>query len=161
MILIDTREQANTHILRDFEKAGIIDGCESFNEPIEFGDYYSTETNITVERKKNLTEFAGNCGKGHARFKNELEKLKRSCGKMYILIEQDITYEEMESWVNPKGKIKYRKLRDGTVKPIRPMNGHQMKAICDRWLEQYDIEFIFCTKKQAGNKILELLEWTS
>lgn len=154
IIQVDTREQANTHIIKEFEKQGI----DYFDEVLDFGDYFNGDTGITIERKKNLTEFANNCGKGHQRFKRELERLNANGGKMYILIEEDTTFEAMKSWINPKGKTKYRKLKNGTIKPIKAMSGEQMYKICCEWKKEYPIEFVFVDKKESANKIIELLK---
>lgn len=154
MIFVDTREQANTHILRDFQRLGV----EYVDTVLEAGDYASTESNVVVERKKNLTEFAGNCGKGHQRFKRELERAKDIGVKVVVLIEQDITYEEMRAWTNPKGKVTYRTLVSGVKKPIYPMSGEQMAKICDSWVTKYDLEIRFCSKRETAKTILKILE---
>lgn len=153
IIQVDTREQANTHVLREFDRQGI----EYYDEMLNFGDYWNPETNIVVERKKNLIELAGNCGKGHQRFKSELERLGASTAKMYIVIEQDFDYNKLDEWINPRGRVKHRKLAKGVVKIIRPMSGAQMKKICDKWLEKHNIEFVFVPKKESGKTIVEIL----
>lgn len=155
IIAVDSREQSNSHIVRYFDKVGI----EHYDsESLVCGDYYA-DGKVVVERKRSLIEFANNCGKQHQRFKRELERA-RECGvKMYILIEQPMEYQDLAKWVNPKGKTKYRRLKDGTLKEIKPMNGLLMKRICDRWKEQYDIDFVFVDKRDSGEMIIKLLEY--
>ena len=51
IIQVDTREQANTHVLREFEKQKM----DYFASVLDFGDYYCNETGVTVERKEDLT----------------------------------------------------------------------------------------------------------
>lgn len=152
-IQIDTREQANTHIIRYFDKIGvehIDDGC------LQIGDYYA-DGHVVVERKRNLIEFAANCGKNHQRFKRELERLDESGWRMYIIIEQEMSYEDMATWQNPRGKVKYRRLKNGMLKAVKPMTGAQMKAICDEWMRKHDIQIKFCNKKDTGREILNIL----
>lgn len=157
MIQIDTREQNNTHILKTFDKMGI----EYFDEPFDFGDYGNvfSKDKVRVERKKNLIEFAGNIGKNHARFKAELEKAKEQGYKVYILIEQEMNYEDLKYWINPRAKIKYRTLKNGTIKEIKSITGEQIWKVCENWKEKYNIEFVFVAKKFSAMKILELLEY--
>lgn len=150
---VDSREQANTHIIRFFDKAGIEHIDDS---SLNFGDYYADGA-VVVERKRSLTEFAANCGKNHQRFKRELERLDDTGWKMYIVIEQPMNYDDIASWKNPHGKVKYRKLKSGEIKPIKPMSGAQMKAICDEWRNKHNIEFVFCDKRSSGRVITDIL----
>lgn len=153
MIIIDTREQANTHILRYLDKCG-IEHCDNV---LDFGDYLNTDNGIVVERKKNFTELAGNCGKGHARFKRELERLTAAGGKMYVLVEQEGGFEALAVWENPRGTVKYRTLKRGTVKPVMPMSGAQIAEICKRWQERHNVEFVFSSKRESPQKLCKLL----
>ena len=91
MIQIDTREQNNKHIIKYFENMGV----EYFCEKLDFGDYTNplNENKVVIDRKKDLVEWAGNLGKGHQRFKAELERAK-DCGyKVIVLIEQKLNYD--------------------------------------------------------------------
>lgn len=153
MILVDTREQANTHILRYLDKQGI----EHCDVALEYGDYLNTETGIVIERKRDFVELAGNCGTGHARFKRELERLDASGGQMYILVEQEGDLDSLALWVNPRATIKHRTLKSGVVKPIQPMSGAQMATICRRWQERHNVEVVFCNRKESPKKLCELL----
>lgn len=159
MIFIDTREQANTHILKYFDKVGLVRNKDYIDQTCEYGDYYNTETNIAVERKKNLIEFAGNCGKGHARFKRELERMKECGGKMVILIEQKGSLDYLQHWINPKGLTKLRTLKNGDVKEVSAMQGAQMYLIVCSWLNKYDnLSIEFVSKAEAPQRILEILK---
>ena len=157
IIQVDTREQENTHVLREFEKQNI----DYFDSVLDFGDYYCDETGVTVERKKDLTEFANNCGRGHQRFKRELERLDATGGKMYIVIERKMTYNQLCDWNNPRGQVTYRRLSNGLTKALKPMTGEQMKKICDEWLKKHNIEFVFVEKGESGRTIIKLLRGES
>lgn len=156
MIQFAGNEQNNKHIVNYFDSAGI----DYFVEPMPFGDYTNptNERQIVIERKKNLIEFAGNCGKGHMRFKNELARAKENGYGIIVLIEQKIEYEQLKNWINPKAKNKIRVLKDGG-KVARPnMTGEQMYKICESWKEKYPVEFIFCDKKESPQIIANLLK---
>lgn len=155
MIQFAGNEQNNKHIIKYFNNMGI----EYFCEPMPFGDYTNptNEKQIVIERKKNLIEFANNCGKGHLRFKNELKKAKDNGYEVVVLIEQQFNYNDLKTWVNPKAKNKTRVLKDGS-KVARPnMTGEQMWKICEAWKQNYPVRFIFCDKKTSGAVIGTIL----
>lgn len=156
MIQFAGNEQDNKHIVKYFDNMGI----EYFCEPMPFGDY-TNPTNaeqIVIERKKNLIEFAGNCGKGHMRFKNELCKAKKNGYKIIVLIEESFNYDDLPTWVNPKAKNKVRLLKDGTAINRPNMTGEQMWKICEAWKLKYPVEFKFCDRKQAPVIIATILK---
>lgn len=109
MIIVDTREQKNQHIIDYFERKK-IKWC---NEKLEHGDYsikvespaacrdfYLTDI-ISIERKANLEELSGNLTHNRDRFNAEFLRAK---GKMYLLIEnanyEDIEYENYNTGFN-------------------------------------------------------------
>lgn len=153
MILVDSREKENSHIIKEFIKAK-IDFLDK--QPLKFGDYVNHDKKIVIERKRDLVEFAGNCGKNHARFKRELERCFEAKYKMYILIEQPMKYEDMVLWKNPKA-YSVKKMVNGKIREYKPMSGKQIKAICDSWRRQYGITFLFCHKKMSAYIIYKLL----
>jgi len=155
MIKIDSREQANLHILKYFTEHNI----QFFDDTMDFGDYENilSDKKIVVERKKSLIEFANNVGKGHARFKAELERAKELGYKVVILIEEIFDYIDLLFWNNPKSKLKHRVLKDGTKKEIRPITGTQIYRVCENWKTKYDIEFKFCSQGQSPKEILKIL----
>lgn len=156
MIQIDTREQNNMHIIRYFDNMGI----DYFSAKLDFGDYANPlkKEQIVIERKKNLIEFAGNCGKDHLRFKNELIRAKENDYKIIVLVEEKIKYEDLIYWTNPREKKKTRLLKDGTVKLVHGMDGDKMYKICEKWKEEYPLEIIFCDKKETPVIISFLLK---
>lgn len=155
MILVDTREQGNKKILNYFDKQGI----EWTYEALEFGDYIAplSDKKVVVERKKDLVEFAGNCGKNHARFKRELEKCDEAGYTMIVLIGEDMTFPELENWVNPKAKYKTRKLKDGTIKKAPSMTGSMILKIVRSWQQKHNLQIEFVEKSKMPQKIVELL----
>lgn len=135
IVQIDSREKNNLHILNYFAKQCVDCICSK----MYVGDYckYSKPL-LVIERKASWLEFAGNCGKNHARFKAELERLSAVGGSMVILIEE-IT--PVEKWSHKRSQ----------------MSGTVMKKIIDRWKEEYKLELVQCTKNESGKKILEIL----
>lgn len=147
MIQIDTREQDNRHIIKYFDNMGI----DYFCEKLDFGDYTNplNDKKVVIDRKKDLIEWAGNLGKGHQRFKRELERAKENGYKVIVLIEQKIAYEDLKTWENPKAITKMRVLKDGTQVARPAMTGLQMWKICEKWKEKYDLSIWFCDKEKS------------
>lgn len=141
-IQIDTREKPdkNLHIVEFFDEVGI----RYYRSKNYVGDYVSLDNpRVVVERKKDVLEFAGSAGKNHARFKNELERLKAIGGNMTVLIEEDIgNLVELRFWHHRRSKMK----------------GEVLYKICKKWQEEYDLKFIFCKPEDSGRIIAEILE---
>lgn len=156
MIQFAGNEQNNKHIIKYFKNMGI----DYFCEPMPFGDYTNpmNEKQIVIERKKNLIEFAGNCGKGHMRFKNELNKAKINGYEVIVLIEEKFNYKDLKNWINPKAKNKVRILKDGTKVERPNMTGYLMWKICEAWKSKYPVKFIFCDKKESPVIIATILK---
>lgn len=151
MIKVDTREKENKHILNYFNNNGIW-----FNiEKLDFGDYMSDnyKNRYVIERKASICEFAGNCGKGHIRFKKELERCRDAGYKMIILIEEHYNYEALPLWTNEKTKYGYIYKKDGTIVPRRSISGEQIYKICNKWKAEYGCIILFCRKHSAGSVI--------
>lgn len=102
VMIVDTREKKNEHILKRFIKNGI----EVENKKLDFGDYsfkivfdngeeVDFSNKFTIERKKDLNELAQNLGVGRERFTNELNRMKEAGAKMEVLIEDNNWYINM------------------------------------------------------------------
>lgn len=153
MIWIDYREKKFKHITDYFEANNIEFEC---GHKISFGDYRNKDDNgVCIERKANFQELSANCGKKHKQFKNELERLKASGGKMYVLIENNKTLEDVKSYVSPYQT--YFKTKSGNIYNTT-IDGLKMHNILVKWKEHYNIEYVFCDRKNSGKIIKELLE---
>ena len=151
-IKVDSREKENDHILKYFDSIGLarlkkeeikdVRGLENVyivNDICSIGDYCNLDKpNLFVERKAHWNEFAGNCGRNHARFKRELERLQECGGKMIILIE---TLQPLGAWKNNRMK----------------MTAEVMQKIIASWREKYNIAIVQCRKAEAGLVIHEIL----
>lgn len=146
-IQIDSREKSRAikKIIEEFEQQNV----KYFVSKLYVGDYVNLEKPLVfIDRKQNIAEIAQNATSGHARVKRELERLKKIGGKMYFLIEQDRignkrikSLEDIMLWTPKYGTI----------------NGVQIYRILRAWLAKYDIEYVFCSKRNTGKEILKLL----
>ena len=118
------------------------------------GDYCLLENPLlSIDRKQNLSEIAGNATSGHGRMKRELERLDKMGGQMIFLIEQ-------KSYTDPSGKKhQLNSLEDIMYweNPHGCVNGVQVYKVLDAWQYKYNISYRFCDKRSTGKVILEIL----
>ena len=162
-IQIDTREKKKEveRIEHQFDMLGI----KHFRSKLYCGDYMNlNNARLVVDRKQDLAEVCTNICQQHERFKRELLRAKEMGIFIIILIEHGEGIERLEDvyfWINPRSLPSRWVMRDGhPVKVAESPNavtGPQLyKALCTIQ-DRYDVRFEFCTKKDTGAKIVELL----
>jgi len=142
MIICDTREKKNQHILDYFRKHGI----EYSVLKLDTGDYMdSSRKNLTIDRKRSLDEICGNLfSPDRSRFWREVRRSKEERIKMIVLIEHGGTIKSLNDV--PKWKSKYSKV-----------SGYSLYNEMCRCHIAYDVEFLFCDKRSTGRRIVEIL----
>lgn len=157
MIICDSREQKNAHILRYFERHGI----EYQVRKMDTADYMvEGQLNIVVDRKQSLDEICANLtykgkkanengGKGIpsnvARFRREVRRAYEDKIKLVVLIEHGENIKslaDVAAWGGSRSGISGRKLIDEM----------------DRLSAAYGVEWQFCGKSETAAKILEILK---
>lgn len=95
IILVDSREKQNSHILSYFDKQGIV----YRKEKLEYGDYsfylpaaaagedIYFHRDIVIERKASLEELSGNLAQERERFEKEFLKAGNDGCKVYLMVE--------------------------------------------------------------------------
>ena len=95
VVLVDSREKRNGHILDYFQKQGIayqvskLDyGDYSFMIPASAagGDIYFHDS-IVIERKNSLEELSGNLAQKRTQFETEFLKARNAGAKIYLMVE--------------------------------------------------------------------------
>ena len=151
-IKVDNREKRNDHIISYFKLLGLkmidkkttrdvrgLNNVFIVNDICSIGDYCNLDNpNVFIERKADWNEFAGNCGRNHARFKRELERLDECGGRMIILIE---TKQPLSTWKNSRMK----------------MTAEVMQKIIDSWQTKHNFHLVQCNRHDAGEFIYQLL----
>jgi len=158
VILTDSRENMNKHILDYLDKKGI----KHKSMKLDFGDYSYMlpasekfgirrdiyfDNSIVIERKNSLNELSTNIGKKRVEFENEL--IRKGTCKFYLFVENG-SYEDIrqEKYVYSKP---YQKKED--------MPKHLMPASFLGSLRsfetKYNIIIQFDTKESAGDYILD------
>lgn len=124
--------------------------------------------NVAIDTKKDIQELCGNiCSKSHDRFRDECLLAQNNGIKLYILVENESfrlgrTNEEspyidsldnLNRWVNPRLWIR----KNGRQVYPNATRGIILKKACYSMMKEYGVEFVFCTPKDAGRKVIELL----
>lgn len=132
-------------------------------------------THTTIDTKQNLGEVCNNlCTKEHNRFRDEAILAQQNGIKFIVLVEDGNnikTIDDVEGWVNPR-RWQYCKkhgiptqgdveaeiaefVRAGGQKPPTP--GSQLVKMMRTMSEKYGVKWEFCSKKNTGKRIIELL----
>lgn len=153
VVLRDTRQQKEKHILNEFDNQGIL----HIRTNLPSADYMALRYNykngmyldysILVDTKKDLNEVAMNlCRKEeHERIKREVAKAKElGCQKFYFLIADDSiqNINDIKNWHSKFSKVK----------------GETLLKIMFTMSKKYNIIFTITSRKNIGKKIIELLE---
>jgi ERCC4-type nuclease len=142
IIIWDSREQKNIHILKRFQELGIK--CRK--EKLHFGDYtfefdnISYKDKVAIERKNSITEICGNLGKGKARFQKEFERAAAQKCKMYLMIE-DGSWEKIE-----KGEYRSN------------FSPQELKNRLNTWCHSFMIQLDFVPRNQAADYIVKVFQ---
>ncbi len=149
-VLVDTRENANSHILDFFNKKKV----KYKSKKLDFGDYSFMlpampdmgilkplffDNELVVERKGSLTELSGNLTKDRERFEKELIRKKDS--KFYLMIE-DGSWEDIQS-----GNYNTQ------------YNPVSFLATLNAYIARYQIDINFVSKYYAGIYIYALFKY--
>jgi ERCC4-type nuclease len=147
VVLVDTREQENTHILDYFNSKKI-----PYKErKLDYGDYglllpkndsygiiHDMVLDFAVERKGSLDELSGNFTNDRDRIENELW---RGCGKMIVVIENGsvdkILAHDYRTQYDPKSFL-------STIATFH---------------HRYNVPFYFADKKNSGAMIYAFLHY--
>lgn len=157
VVIVDTREQENQHILQVFEKAkmqyvvrkldqgdysAMLKACPELGLPFDV----SLENIIAIERKgsggNGLSEIAGNLTEGRQAFENEFIRATKNCKDFYLIIENG-------SWE----KIKAHEYRS-------EMNPKSLYNSLISWRKKYGFHLDFVEKSNTAEHILKLLGTT-
>ena len=162
-IQVDTREHNKEweRIKGQFDALGV----QYFRSKMYVGDYQSLDNpRLVIDRKKDLQEICGNVCQQHERFKAELLRAKEQGIKLIILCEHGADIKSLEDvffWQNPrKYQILWKTVNGKRVKDVisaKAVDGNQLyKSLCTI-RDRYGVSFIFCTKEETGQKIIEIL----
>ena len=142
MIICDSREQKNAHILRYFERHNV----PYVVRKMETADYMvEGQPNIVVDRKQNLDELMHNLfGKDKRRFYNEMRLAHENRVKVTIVCEHGLKIDSVAA----VGRFRSTHSK---------ITGQQLRAEIERVRLAYGVQFVFCEKWQTAKTILKIL----
>lgn len=142
MIICDTREKRNEHILQYFALREIHYTVRK----LDTGDYMDAGNPcLTIDRKRNLDELCHNLfSPDKSRFWREVRRAHRDRIKMIVLVEHGGKVKALKDV--PKWRSKYSKV-----------TGYRLYNEICRVHIAYGVEFLFCDKRSTGKRIVELL----
>lgn len=123
---------------------------------------------ISVDTKQHLQELYQDIISDHKRFRDECILAQENNCKLYVLVENDdgITkLEDVHKWENQR-IIRYyyfKKLKEqGKAQNVKlakrpPVSSRELQTKLETMQEKYGVEFLFCTKEECGQKIINLL----
>ena len=152
VILTDSRQRVEEHILKEFDKQGILHIRTGLSSADYMALRYSFQKgmyldySVLIDTKKDLEEIVGNlCNtQSHERVKREIAKGKELGAKEFIFLINGgkvKTIQDLENWTSKRTKVKGSTL----IKVFKTMK------------ERYNVRFILVPKKDMGKKIIELL----
>lgn len=147
MIQIDTREHKweRARIEMQLSKLGV----KTIASKLYVGDYQSWDNpRLVIDRKKSLGELCTNVTQQHERFQKELLRAMDAEINIIILCEEEGVdgLEDVYFWDNPRLK-----------ESPKAVTGKQLyKCLCTI-RDRYNVQFEFCSKKETGKRIMELL----
>lgn len=149
IILTDTRQKSERHIIKEFDKQNI----KHIRTTLQSADYMALrydngfvfDYSILIDTKKDLVEMAGNICRTseHERIVREINKAKELGCKQFIFLIADNkikTADDIKRWTSKYTRVKGNIL----LKSMITMS------------KKYGIKFIICPKKDMGKKIIEL-----
>ena len=144
MLICDSKEKKNEHILRYFDRHGI----DYEIRKLDVGDYMFEGGTISVDTKRSVDELASNMlnRNDHARFLREAKRAADSGIKLIVLLETSKykAIPDLATWRSKYSGISGRSLMDAIYKTHIA----------------YGVEFLFCPKISTGRRIVELLSCT-
>lgn len=156
-ILIDTREQVNSHIVDALDALGVMHESRK----LDFGDYSFKvgEKNFSVacvvERKANIDELYGNVTTDRDRIEKELETIARNARQCTLLLEDCSGWEHLKGYEIPETQA------DKQGRKVRNI-GATVYASLQSWKcgNRYDFDVVFSpNKSQSALKMIEIFFW--
>lgn len=152
IILTDTRQKKESHIIKEFDKQNIL----HIRTALPSADYMAVryddekgfykDYSILIDTKKDLEEIAGNlCNtKNHERIKREIAKAKElGCENFIFLIASNKvkSIQDLQNWCSTMTRVK----------------GSTLAKVMLTMKKKYGVRFIIVPKKNMGKYVAKLL----
>ena len=152
IILRDTRQQKEEHIIKEFDKQGILHIRTGLPSADYMAVIYDKEKgfyldySILIDTKKDIEEIASNLcnSQNHQRILREIQKGKDLGAKQFVFLINGgkiKTIEDLQNWSSPHTKVR----------------GETLLKIMNTMKTRYNVRFIIVPKKNMGEMIIKLL----
>lgn len=150
---IDTRQHDGKHQLKHdyFNKSGI----HCVRTKLYVGDYRYVGGRVCVDTKASFQEIHTNVTIKHDTFVDECIRAREAGYALVVLIENVHgvqTLNDLSRWIEPNYEFKRRK---GGKRRIK---GETLAKTFNTFHQKYNVYFDFCAPKEAGARVLELLD---
>lgn len=166
VIACDTRQQEGKHEVKHrwFESHGIT----LVRMKLDFGDYMTDGSNVSIDTKRDLLELVQCVGRDHARFGREMDRARDAGYRLVILTETPIvrSVESLAGWTNDRCmRCMFRRRgcdpHEGSGRCMaghaRPMQGPQLAKSCMTMARNHGCSFEFVHPRDSAKRICELL----
>ena len=153
MIICDSREKKNSHILNYFDKHNIPYRVTK----MAVADYMiEGKDKLVIDRKQNLEEVAKNLvTTDKRRFLNEIRLGHKNKMKIVVLVEHSKSIKQLRDVPNWSVTWTDRANRQHVVA------GRKLLDEMDRVSTAYGVKWEFCDKAETPRRILEILDYGS
>lgn len=145
VIIVDSREKSNVHILEYFNALGIKHKCEKLDSAdysfiLPNYQHLFLDKKVLVERKGSIDEIVGNLSANRDRFIREFERLEPD-QKISMVLEN----------------LTWKKVNNGSYRS--KINPKSIIASLITWETRYNCPMYPCTKEEAGMLIYNILKY--
>lgn len=161
-IWCDTRQQANKHVHVDGWFAA--HGVPYSYRKLDFGDYMTAGSNVSIDTKKDVQELAGNLGREHDRFARECDRARDAGYRLIVLVEELEAYndrEKVKRWTSRVCRTCRRcdphKTKGCKARRGKPVNGEQVAKAMTTFEMDHGVRFMFCRRGDTAATICRLL----
>lgn len=161
MLYCDTRQQEGKHAHVD-RWLGAHNVAFEYRK-LDFGDYMTETSNISVDTKRDVQEVANNVGRAHARFVRECERAAAAGCRLVVLVEEHPEYNDrgrLAGWTNRVClRCQWRRYCTHGCERFRarPIQGATVAKIVATLEERHGVRFEFCRRGDTARRICELL----
>ena len=150
-LIEDVRNKAGQHELKHEHWSAM--GVDVVRHELEVGDY-TLAPKVSVDTKRDITEFAGNLRTDHERFRAECLRAQEAGTLLVVLVENTHgirNLSDLESWEEPRHEFARRHGK-------KPYSGRALARQCRTMTERYGVLFDFCAPEEAAQRVVDLLE---
>ena len=166
LIYEDTRQQRDKHTTKHLWFGA--HGVELVRKKLEFGDYESDGSNISIDTKRGIQEICKNVTRDHQRFVREIERAECAGYRLVFLIEQGKPFSKLEDlaiWRNDVcSRCTYRRYGKCDVKTTKcikfarkPVQGQTLLKILLSIQAVHGCSFELVSPSDSARRICELL----